>query len=174
MQCLDWAIPKIVMSVYCRFGDTEVPAFRDFIICYPPYFMILFHSSILWIPHRTPPCWGHLVFLQPLPKIHTSHQYLEDLHWFEAIFKNFACAIFEVVEVEWWSLLNFEAATSKFFYCSWKFGSWPQKGKVDLCMTNNFKVLIYLTLLYFLLRYLQEYSKIWNWTFRSILRFYFI
>ena len=36
----------------------------------------------------TPHCWGHLVFLQPLPKIHTSNQYLKDLHWFGAIFKN--------------------------------------------------------------------------------------
>ena len=32
----------------------------------------------------------------------------------------------------------------------------------DLCMTNCSKVLIYLTLLYFLLHYLQVYSKIWN------------
>ena len=30
----------------------------------------------------------------------------------------------------------------------------------DLCMTNGSKVLIYLTLLNFLLHYLQEYSKI--------------
>ena len=57
---------------------------------------------------------------------------------------------------------KFEAATSKFCNCSWKFGSSPQKGKVDVCMTNGSKVLIYLTLLYFLLHYLQEYSKIWN------------
>jgi hypothetical protein len=41
----------------------------------------------------TPHCWGHLVFLWPLPKIHTSHQYLEDFKWFEAIFKTFAWAI---------------------------------------------------------------------------------
>ena len=46
--------------------------------------------------------------------------------------------------------------------CSWKFGSSPWKGKVDLCMTNGSKVLIYLTLLRFLLHYLQEYSKTWN------------
>ena len=50
----------------------------------------------------------------------------------------------------------------KFCNHSWHFGSSPQKGKVDLCMTNGSKVLIYLTLLYFLLHYLQEYSKIWN------------
>ena len=58
--------------------------------------------------------------------------------------------------------LNFEAATSKFGNHSWTFGSSPQRGKVELCMTNDSKVLIYLTLLYFLLHYLQEYSKIWN------------
>ena len=29
-------------------------------------------------------------------------------------------------------------------------------------MTNGPKVMIYLTLLYFLLQHLQEYSKIWN------------
>ena len=58
--------------------------------------------------------------------------------------------------------LNFEAATSKLGNHSWNFGSSPQNGKVDLCMTNGSKVLIYLTLLNFLLHYLQEYSKIWN------------
>ena len=36
----------------------------------------------------------------------------------------------------------------------------PRKGKVDFCMTKGSKVMIYLTLLYFLLQYLQEYSKI--------------
>ena len=50
----------------------------------------------------------------------------------------------------------------KFCNHSWQFGSSPQKGKVDLCMTNGSKVLIYLTLLNFPLHYLQEYSKIWN------------
>ena len=77
-------------------------------------------------------------------------------------FFKFSLRPFEVVEVKWQSILNFEAATSKFCNCSWKFGSSPRKGKVDLCMTNGSKVLIYLTLLYFLLHYLQEYSKIWN------------
>ena len=43
-----------------------------------------------------------------------------------------------------------------------KIGFSPQNGKVDLCTTNGSKVLIYLTLLNFLLHYLQEYSKIWN------------
>ena len=46
--------------------------------------------------------------------------------------------------------LNFEAATSKFGNHSWKFGSSPRNDKVDLCMTNGSKVLIYLTLLYFI------------------------
>ena len=54
------------------------------------------------------------------------------------------------------------SATSIFGIHSWNFGSSPQNGKVDLCMTNCSKVLIYLTLLNFLLHYLQEYSKIWN------------
>ena len=78
------------------------------------------------------------------------------------IFFKFSLGPFEVVEVEWRSMLNFEAATSKFGNCSSKFGFSPQKGKVGLCMTNGSKVLIYLTLLNFLLHYLQEYSKIWN------------
>ena len=46
--------------------------------------------------------------------------------------------------------LNFEAATSKFGNHSWNFGFSPQNGKVDLCMTNSSKVLIYLTFLYFI------------------------
>ena len=46
--------------------------------------------------------------------------------------------------------LNFEAATSKFGNHSWNFGCSPQNGKVDLCMTNGSKVLIYLTFLYFI------------------------
>jgi hypothetical protein len=78
------------------------------------------------------------------------------------IFFKFSLGPFEVVEVKWRSMLNFEAATSKFCNYSWKFGSSPRKGKVDLCMINGSKVLIYLTLLYFLLHYLQEYSKMWN------------
>ena len=62
-------------------------------------------------------------------------------------------------DLRWW---NFEAATSKFCNHSWNFGSSTQKGKVDLCMTNGSKVMVYLTLLNLLLHYLQEYSKIWN------------
>ena len=46
--------------------------------------------------------------------------------------------------------LNFEAATSKFGDYSWKFESSPRKGKVELHTTNGSKVLIYLTLLYFI------------------------
>ena len=56
----------------------------------------------------------------------------------------------------------FEAATSNFCNHSWNIGSSPLNGKVDLCTTNGSIVLIYLTLLNFLLHYLQEYSKIWN------------
>ena len=64
-------------------------------------------------------------------------------------------------DLRWW---NFESATSKFYNHSWNFGSSTQKGKVDLCMTNGSKVMVYLTLLNLLLHYLQEYSKIWNIT----------
>ena len=78
------------------------------------------------------------------------------------IFFWFSLRSFEVVEVEWRSMLNFEAATSKFGDCSSKFSFSPRKSRVDLCMTNGSKLLIYLTLLNFLLHYLQEYSKIWN------------
>ena len=37
----------------------------------------------------TPHCWGHLVLVQSPLTIHTSHQYLEEMHQFEAIFKMF-------------------------------------------------------------------------------------
>ena len=47
-------------------------------------------------------CWGHLVFLRPLPKIHTS--YLKDLLWLKAIFGQ---AIFEAIEVKGRSMLIF-------------------------------------------------------------------
>ena len=49
-------------------------------------------------------------------------------------------------DLSWW---YFEAAISKVCNSSWKSGSSPQKVKVDLCMTNGSKVLIYLTLQYF-------------------------
>ena len=84
-------------------------------------------------------------FLQHLPKIHTSHQYLEDLHWFEAIFKNLACAVFEVIEVEWQSMLNFETATSKFCNCSWKFSFWPRKALWDYKISSESRELLLCT-----------------------------
>ena len=68
-------------------------------------------------------------FLQPLPKIHTSHQYLEDLHWFEAIYKIFVLPVFEAIEVKWRSMLNFEVTTFKICNHSWKFGCQPRKSK---------------------------------------------
>ena len=64
-----------------------------------------------WCRHHTPHCWGRLVFLRPLPEIHTSHQYLEDMHWFEAIFKNFGQAVFEAIKVKGCLMLNFEVMT---------------------------------------------------------------
>ena len=105
----------------------------------------------------TPHCWGRLVFLQPLPKIHTSHQYLEDFHWFEAILKNFGRAIFEAIELKGHSMLNFEVTTSKICNHIWKFGCQPQKSKTVLCMTNGSKVLIYLSFLLFLKEYFLNY-----------------
>ena len=39
------------------------------------------------------------------------------------IFFKFSLGPFEVVEVEWRSMLNFEAEISKFCNCSWKFGA---------------------------------------------------
>ena len=62
----------------------------------------------------TPHCLGHLVLVRSLPTIHISHQSLEQMHWFEVIFKMFCSAVFEAVEVKGQSRLNFEAATSKF------------------------------------------------------------
>ena len=90
-----------------------------------------------------------LVFLRPLTKIHTFHQYLEDLEWFEAIFKIFVRAIFEAIEVKGRSRLNFEAATLKFCNHFWKFGCQHWKSKY-VCTTNGPKVLIYLSFLMFL------------------------
>ena len=48
------------------------------------------------------------------------------------------------------SLRPFEVLGSKFGNHSWKFGSSSRKGMVDFFMTNGSKVLIYLTLLYFI------------------------
>ena len=55
------------------------------------------------------PRW--LVFLQLLLKIHTFHQYLEDLDLLEAIFKNFALAVFEAIKrskVDWYWIWRLE------------------------------------------------------------------
>ena len=82
--------------------------------------------------------------------------------WSHDIFFKFSLRPLEVVEVEWKLRLNFEAVTSIVCNHSWNFSSSPRNGKVDLCTTNGSIVLIYLTLLNFILRYLQEYSKIWN------------
>jgi hypothetical protein len=38
--------------------------------------------------------------MQSLPMIHGSHQSLKETHWFEAIFKLFGSAVFEVIEVK--------------------------------------------------------------------------
>ena len=51
-------------------------------------------------------------------------------------FLKFSLEPFEVVEVEWWSMLNFQAVFLKFCNCSWKFGSSSQRGKLDLFMTK--------------------------------------
>jgi hypothetical protein len=45
--------------------------------------------------------------VQPLPTIHTSHKSLENLHRFETIFKIFARAVFEAIEVKRRLMLNF-------------------------------------------------------------------
>ena len=80
----------------------------------------------------------------------------------------FSLRPFMVLEVEWWAMFNLEAATSKFCNCSWRFGSPPRKSKLDLCMTNGSKVLIYFTLLYFLLHHLHTWAQ-WNmkWCYYS-------
>ena len=44
--------------------------------------------------------------------IHSSHQSLEQMHWFEAIFGIWGRAVFETIEVKRRSILNFEAATT--------------------------------------------------------------
>ena len=60
----------------------------------------------------------------------------------------------------------FEAATSKFCNHFWKFGCQPQKSKADLCLTNNVKVLIYLTLTSLFLQYYKRFQNqayLWTW-----------
>ena len=58
----------------------------------------------------TTPVWKkNLHQLQSLPKIYN----LEEMQWFEAIFKIFDRVVFEAVEVEGRSRMNFEITTSK-------------------------------------------------------------
>ena len=71
-------------------------------------------STAIW--GDTSYCWGLLVFLRSLSTIHTPHQSLEQMHWFEAIFEIQERAVFEAIVVKGWSRLNFEAAKSKFCY----------------------------------------------------------
>ena len=112
-------------------------------------------------------------FLQHLSEIHTSHQYLEDLHWFEAIFKISGQAIFEDIEVKGHFMLNFEVTTSKF----WKFGCQPLK---SVCIKNGCKVLIYLTLIFFLFALSlwgtikkTNKSELWNYlSYRGLFYFF--
>ena len=107
------------------------------------------HDTLPWMTvyvpstNHTPHCWGLLGFLRSLPTIHSSHQSLQQMHWFEAFFKIFVCAVSKAIEVKGRSMLNFEAATSKFGNQFWNFGYQPQKSKADLCMTNSYKVLIF-------------------------------
>ena len=65
-------------------------------------------------------------------------------------FKNSHCGLSRSLRSNDLGWSNFEVATSKVWHCFSKFGSSPQKGKVDLCTTNGSKVLIYLTFLYFI------------------------
>ena len=66
----------------------------------------LFHFGML--NQDTPHCRGLLVFLRSLPTIHSSHQSLEPMHWFEAIFEMFYSAVFwghwgqRTINVEFW------------------------------------------------------------------------
>ena len=81
----------------------------------------------------TPHCWGLLVFLRSLPTIHSFHQSLEQMHWFEAIFEMFCSAVFEAIEVKGRSMLNFEAVTLKFCNKFWKLGCQPRKSNYLHC-----------------------------------------
>ena len=141
---------KVVVKTMTRNRCKMIGKTADSLLC--PFHSIQFLPLVflpLWCKQvssnftfNTPHYWGHLGFLQPLPKTHTSPQYLKDLHWFEAFFKNFAHAVFEAIEVKGWLRLNFDAVTLKFCSHSWKFGYQPRKSKTGLCMTNGSKVLI--------------------------------
>ena len=93
-----------------------------------------------------------MLFLVSMGKTGLSHD----------IFFEFSVGPFEVVEVEWKSRSNFWGCDLEILQSFLTLFLLYQNGKVDLCMTNGSKVMIYLTLLNFLLHYLQEYSKIWN------------
>ena len=109
-----------------------------------PQCTVLYYELISW--YITPHQPGCLVFLRPLPNVlYTSHQYMEDLHWFKANFKIFGQVVFEAIEVKGHLMLNFEVTPSKFCNYFWKFGCQPWKSKADICMTKGYKVLIYLT-----------------------------
>ena len=84
-------------------------------------------------------------------------------------FSKFSVWSLEVVEVEWHFRLNFDQFFSKHLCQLWKFGCLPQKGKVDLFMTNSSNVLIYFTLLHVLLHYLQGTFDLErpNWEFKE-------
>ena len=65
------------------------------------------HYIILLITNRS---WILTIHME---RFHTSHQYLENLHWFEAIFKKFGRVVFEAIEVKGRSMSNFEVTTLK-------------------------------------------------------------
>ena len=81
----------------------------------------------------------HLILVQFPPTIYTSHQCLEEMHWFQAIFKIFGLAVFEAIEVKGRSMLNFEATTLKFCNIFWKLGCQPQKRKCRPLYHKRFK-----------------------------------
>ena len=76
------------------------------------FFDIIFHSSLHY--------WGHLGFLRHLAKIHTSHQYLEELYWFKG----------------GWSTWKF--IVLNFPYCSKSFGTLGTPGSVSSRVWNRF------------------------------------
>ena len=93
------------MQVNILFFQSSPSLSRFFLLFLFPQGTLGKHSSLL----RT---FG---FLRSLPTIHSSHQSLEQMHWFEATFKMFGRAVFEAIEVKGCLRLNLRAATSKFF-----------------------------------------------------------
>ena len=76
-----WLVPK--------FSDNQKVWFH-------PY---NFRNNWLW--YFSAPHWlGYFVLVRSLPSIHSFHQSLKQMHWFEAIFKMFGSAIFEAIEVK--------------------------------------------------------------------------